>query len=352
MVWVPLGVVTAGPGGQLLREVTGSATRDYIYAGGRLIGWADTTGVFDVTTDAIGSIRMVTNASQTIVERHDYLPFGEEWAPPPSSISPVKFGGKERDAETGFDYFGARYLHGTTGRFTSPDAWIFADPARPQSWNLYVYVLNNPLRFIDPDGHDPCKSDYYDDDGNPTPCFRSSATGGGGGGREDRSGATQAFVDQWARERLQNALESQGGRSEGQTDSGGGQTSLASQNSRPSTLEKLGRCTAAQYGFGDGSTPTGFALGRMLSEVGSLPVFKPLVRLPVIGNASKFTNVLNYTSLVMGLDARFTGLAFEVAKDTFGSVRIATVLGRANVFVGGALLIYDSASIAACTIRN
>jgi len=64
-----------------------------------------------------------------------------------------KFTGKERDIESGLDYFGARYMSSTQGRFTSADA-PFADqrPSDPQSWNLYAYVRNNPLRFIDPTG--------------------------------------------------------------------------------------------------------------------------------------------------------------------------------------------------------
>ena len=61
--------------------------------------------------------------------------------------------GKERDAETGLDYFGARYMSAAQGRFTSPDA-PFADqhPEDPQSWNLYAYARNNPLVFVDPTG--------------------------------------------------------------------------------------------------------------------------------------------------------------------------------------------------------
>ena len=64
-----------------------------------------------------------------------------------------KFTGKERDAESGLDYFGARYYGSALGRFTSPDE-VFADqhPADPQSWNLYGYVRNNPLKNVDPTG--------------------------------------------------------------------------------------------------------------------------------------------------------------------------------------------------------
>ena len=68
-------------------------------------------------------------------------------------LGPTQFAGKERDAETGLDYFGARYMSSAQGRFTSPDA-PFADrfPANPHSWNLYSYTRNNPLKFVDPTG--------------------------------------------------------------------------------------------------------------------------------------------------------------------------------------------------------
>ena len=57
--------------------------------------------------------------------------------------------GKERDAETGLDFFGARYFSGAQGRFTSTDPIFFQKDmlADPQRWNLYAYAQNNPLRF-------------------------------------------------------------------------------------------------------------------------------------------------------------------------------------------------------------
>ncbi len=65
----------------------------------------------------------------------------------------MKFTGKERDSETGLDYFGARYFSGAQGRFTTPDPLMAsAKASNPQSWNRYAYVFNNPLRHIDPDG--------------------------------------------------------------------------------------------------------------------------------------------------------------------------------------------------------
>jgi RHS repeat-associated protein len=62
--------------------------------------------------------------------------------------------GKERDDETGLDYFGARYYSGAQGRFTSPDSTAYSKLGNPQSWNLYAYSFNNPLKFIDPTGNE------------------------------------------------------------------------------------------------------------------------------------------------------------------------------------------------------
>lgn len=83
-----------------------------------------------------------------------------------------QFTSKERDAETGLDYFGARYFSAAQGRFTTPDEWQggivdaftgseteqpgplpYADITDPQTLNKYAYVRNNPLRYVDPDGH-------------------------------------------------------------------------------------------------------------------------------------------------------------------------------------------------------
>ncbi|MBB5064656.1 RHS repeat-associated core domain-containing protein [Granulicella mallensis] len=70
-----------------------------------------------------------------------------------------RYTGKERDAESGLDYFGARYYASSMGRWMSPDwadkpeAVPYSDLDNPQSLNLYGYVKNNPLSQADPDGH-------------------------------------------------------------------------------------------------------------------------------------------------------------------------------------------------------
>jgi RHS repeat-associated protein len=71
-----------------------------------------------------------------------------------------RFTGKERDTESGNDYFGARYYASSMGRFLSPDWSAKMEPVpyakldNPQTLNLYAYVGNNPLRFVDADGHE------------------------------------------------------------------------------------------------------------------------------------------------------------------------------------------------------
>jgi len=120
-----------------------------------------------LVTDHLGTPRIIADLSGSLVgiKRHDYLPFGEEIGAGVggrttgqgySQVDNVrqKFTGKERDAETGLDYFGARYMSSTQGRFTSVDPGAFSKRhiANPQKWNRYPYVLNNPLRFFDPDG--------------------------------------------------------------------------------------------------------------------------------------------------------------------------------------------------------
>ncbi len=119
-------------------------------------------------TDHLGTPRMIFDQSGALaaVSRHDYLPFGEELLAGVGGRTNgqgytdndglrQKFTEKERDLETGLDFFGARYYANKQGRFSSPDPWLgSAESYSPQTWNRYTYVLNNPLGLIDPSGLD------------------------------------------------------------------------------------------------------------------------------------------------------------------------------------------------------
>ena len=119
-----------------------------------------------LTYDHLGSVRVVTDQTGAVVSRHDYLPFGEEIAAGTAGRNnqfgagdnlSQRFTGKERDSESGLDYFGARYFGSALGRWTSPDVLNVTNdrllnPSR--TLNKYVYGADNPLSLVDPDGRD------------------------------------------------------------------------------------------------------------------------------------------------------------------------------------------------------
>jgi len=96
--------------------------------------------------DHLGSSSWITDASGTANQHLQYLPFGESFIDQRGSNDiRFKFTGKERDAETGFDYFGARYYD------SDISVWLSVDPLADQypSTSPYMYVLGNPIIFVD-----------------------------------------------------------------------------------------------------------------------------------------------------------------------------------------------------------
>jgi RHS repeat-associated protein len=186
--------------GRRVKKTANGITTIFVYnALGQLIAEYGSdpinNGTQYLTADHLGSIRVVTDSSGVVKDRHDYLPFGEEIGSYVSGRANVgqqdykvgdirqKFTQKERDVETGLDYFNARYYSSLQGRFTSPDEFkggprelfnftsmassnptFYADLSNPQSLNKYQYCINNPLRYIDPDGHKVRLTDEKDAD--------------------------------------------------------------------------------------------------------------------------------------------------------------------------------------------
>jgi RHS repeat-associated protein len=154
--------------GKVLREYvydnpTNSWTveRDYIYRDGILLAAETPQGIRHFSVDHLGTPRLVTNAFGNQVAYHLYYPFGEEATAFNQDAERMKFTGHERDlnslAGTGddLDYMHARFCSPVTGRFLSFDPGG-QGPRVPQSWNRYAYVLNNPLKWVDPYGLEPC----------------------------------------------------------------------------------------------------------------------------------------------------------------------------------------------------
>jgi RHS repeat-associated protein len=161
---------------------------------------------------------MIIDQSGTLatIKRHDYLPFGEELFAPAGGRSAAngygcppteqgctgdkvrqQFTQKERDIETGLDYFGARYYSSTQGRFTSPDPFSIIQMRQsapndakthsafmqfigdPRRWNRFAYAINSPLVFTDKTGLDIMIIENGATKGNPIGHTAIAITGRG-----------------------------------------------------------------------------------------------------------------------------------------------------------------------------
>jgi len=140
--------------GQVLgeKDQTGAWT-DYVFANGQRVARVEPGNnyVYSVA-DQVHTVSMDFNANGTLRWQGQFLPFGGEVDQGPG-LSRYKFTGKERDAESGLDFFGARYYGSSMGRMMSPDPLMASAKVwDPQTWNRYAYARNNPLRYIDPTG--------------------------------------------------------------------------------------------------------------------------------------------------------------------------------------------------------
>jgi RHS repeat-associated protein len=165
--------------GAVLRELTsedtattlGTAnwtwTQDYIYRGAQLLATDSPIGRRHYHLDHLGTPRLITDDAARRLGTHDYVPFGAELATTlrETPEETHKFTGHERDTDGTvytLDYMHARYYGAQWGRFSSVDPVLDVKTAlgRPQAWNRYAYVRNNPLNFRDPTGKwtEVCKS--------------------------------------------------------------------------------------------------------------------------------------------------------------------------------------------------
>jgi RHS repeat-associated protein len=108
---------------------------------------------------------MTLEENSEIVSAQDYYPYGEilrSYTLGSGANNKYFFTEKERDTETNYDYFGARFYDSELIRWTTIDPlW-----EKYHGWSPYNYTLNNPLRFIDPDGREAVKSEPEDREGN------------------------------------------------------------------------------------------------------------------------------------------------------------------------------------------
>jgi RHS repeat-associated protein len=140
--------------GRMVQRDNGTFWQGNIFVGGRHLV-EDGGGTNFSHSDWLGTERVRTTNTGAVCESIASLPFGDGQTTTGNCYhdSSLHFTGKQRDSESGLDYFGARYNASSMGRFLSPDAF-FKDShvGNPQSWNEYAYARNNPLRYVDPTG--------------------------------------------------------------------------------------------------------------------------------------------------------------------------------------------------------
>ena len=102
--------------------------------------------------DHLGNTRVITDENGNILAEHKYFPYGEELTSQTQDTLSHKFTGHERDFESNLDYMLARYYSSFQGRFLNPDPKKGGVERNSQKFNLYSYVINNPIRYTDPEG--------------------------------------------------------------------------------------------------------------------------------------------------------------------------------------------------------
>jgi RHS repeat-associated protein len=166
--------------GARVKKVTNLETTIFVYdAGGTLAAEYSVTSATPsatpttnyLTTDHLGSPRIITNQNGNVLSRRDFMPFGEEIGVDTVQTSNrsnnpqyatgdkirQKYTGYQKDEETNLDFAEARMYQNKHGRFTAVDPLLASSsPINPQSFNRYAYTGNNPINAIDPSGLTTC----------------------------------------------------------------------------------------------------------------------------------------------------------------------------------------------------
>lgn len=158
--------------GKRVKKVTNTETTVFVYDGGGDLAAEYSTAVNQqpttsyLTTDQLGSPRVITDKMGNVISRRDFMPFGEEiyaGVGPRTTVQKYsasgldnirkRFTGYEKDTETNLDFAEARMYQNKHGRFTIADPLLASiEIGNPQTFNRYIYTGNNPVNYTDPSG--------------------------------------------------------------------------------------------------------------------------------------------------------------------------------------------------------
>jgi RHS repeat-associated protein len=132
------------------KNLTTGEVTTYYYLGGQQVAMRKGTTLTYTHQDHLSGTAMTSNTSGASTSTIKYFPFGSQRSSTGTIPTDKQFTGQRLDT-TGLYFYNARYYDPTIGRFISADT-IVANPADPQCFNRYSYVLNNPLKYVDPTG--------------------------------------------------------------------------------------------------------------------------------------------------------------------------------------------------------
>ncbi|MBE0433843.1 RHS repeat-associated core domain-containing protein [candidate division WOR-3 bacterium] len=148
-----------GLSGEALCEIErfGRIKTYYVYLNGRKLCKVRVTYKYFYHNDHLGSAKAMSDNSGTKIYAWLGYPFGKQYSIAGASYNNYRFTGKEFDQSTGLYYFGARYYMPEIGRFITADPIMGTgslNRKKPIAMNLYNYCVDNPTRYVDPDGRD------------------------------------------------------------------------------------------------------------------------------------------------------------------------------------------------------
>ena len=127
---------------------SGQMLAEYVYLGDQLLAMIKPGDVaYYYHNDHLGTPQVLTDGNGSVAWKAVYTPFGEAVASIQTVENPFRFPGQYYDQETGFHHNYFRYYNPQTGRYVTPDPIGLEGGI-----NLYLYVANNPVNFIDPLG--------------------------------------------------------------------------------------------------------------------------------------------------------------------------------------------------------